>query len=520
MGDSNRTSKYDIEYLLNQVAETSHWLIDQARCLAWGPGGLHRQEAHCEQIISRRDRTIRLVYGHERGQMTLHYDADGINEAKRGETVFLERIGRPGPSGECAWRVMGGAVCRGVLDFRENGDLVFDVLNGDRYVFVHDGTRQIQRANEAAAAARTNVRSDRSGDRLESPLSTHEFLGWLREFFKTMDTDRDGKISSGEVIEVISNFSGSKRDAAMLSVLAREFRMLAGLEGNADSFGLEALSELKDLLDRGGADKRSQEIMQALIEIGDRLKTVNRKLWGEFSSPFEAVQPQAISQSWLIGDCTLLAVLSAMTNCGKDARESIVKMITPLADGKYSVKFPGKEEAVVVGPLEEADIVLFNSASKYGTWVIVLEKAVLSVLRNNTFRKSGGKELLDGLNPPEMIKLLTGFDAKCINVADSDPQSLLLLASQWGLPVIAGRSGGIFEFNGRDEAGIYSGHAYAVHYDPATGKVIVRNPWGAVPSSELLTPEGQALDGCLDGCVTLSAEDFKKSFSHMYIGLQ
>lgn len=517
MGEG-RKQEFSLEYLKNQIADESDKLVDFARQLTWGAGWSNHQVNICKQSINRGDRSIDLVYPNERGYMQLRYDDDGIRLMIRDGKVVLERTSAPGRTGECAWRIMGGAIYRGALELQGNGDILFSVLNGDVYHFSNDGTRKLRHRLQSNPVEDHVAASAGSAAAADTALSLEEFRKWLKQGLPSLYAFQDGRLDYYELQEEVRKHKATGRESAMMTVLLSQFHALAELDGDQRTLSSDDLKVFEERANLPVPDATVRSVWQTLVRVGDRLQNVNWRLWGDFSNPADAVCPEAIKQSWLVGDCSFLAALSAVICAGNDAKESITKMIIAQGDGKFTVKFPGEKESVTVGPFTKDSLLLLSSASKFGLWVLVLESAVAAVLRRERVAKPEvtDQDILDGLDPGKMLELLTGCKSKHYSLAECDSPGVLAVAAQWKLPVVASRS---VKPNGPgpDDSGIFAGHAYSVHYDERTGKVIVRNPWGAIPESEPTGLNGEAIDGNLDGCVTLSLDEFERSFSAIFV---
>lgn len=230
----------------------------------------------------------------------------------------------------------------------------------------------------------------------------------------------------------------------------------------------------------------------------DASKESAKKLWGEFSSPLDAIKPDACVQPYGIGSCYFVA---ALASAAKANPEKVRDMIRVNDDGTYTVKFPGASYAVTVEKPTAAEIEKDGGASKYGSWSLVLQKAYGKYC-------GGGKETdLEGADGGSAfsagVRILSekgvpyagvGYMLPMMSWKSMD-QSLRDAVSpsnpKDALPVVASTSKSLFSDSTTD--GFVRGHVYSVldyKHDAGNIKnslVTVRNPWGGNDAVKVIT---------------------------------
>ena len=200
-----------------------------------------------------------------------------------------------------------------------------------------------------------------------------------------------------------------------------------------------------------------------------------------------------------LGDCQFLAAVGSLVAQDPGA---INDMITPNANGTYSVTFPGGSTVTVNAPTR-AEIAAFSTSGADGMWLTLLERAYAqsqdpdAIIPQDDIQGSGSSGAIEALSGGTGVNLdLTAFT---------------------GQDTIRERMGEAFD-NGRivtvglnsDTEGLPGGHRYSVvGYDAANDTVTIRNPWGH-------TEHEDSTDGSNDGTFTLSIAEFDHIFDRVY----
>ncbi len=211
-----------------------------------------------------------------------------------------------------------------------------------------------------------------------------------------------------------------------------------------------------------------------------------------------------------LGDCWFESGLASVANSSY-GRKLLADMVTQNKDGSYTVTFPGSLKTPV--NVTEEDFKRFHLTNS-AKWANVIEAAIIK-LRPSSIN-------FGGLSP-DSLNVLTGKEAWGLQLTPkSDTKYMKNLGLfinntlSLGQPIIA-------DVSVRTNEGQFS-HAFSVEkYDPKTGTIIVRNPWGANLAGNMIqignfkTPQvGQTLDGVTNhgnGVLTMPLSTFNDNFS-------
>lgn len=364
-------------------------------------------------------------------------------------------------------------------------------------------------------------------EKMEQSARTKEWLE--REGnFSGVDANGDGKLSRQEIEKAgVESKEGSDEFKA-LKYLSDNYKDVCNRASTfwfLPDFGIE-MDDVKTHV-REMNDSPEQ---LAIREVNSAVSLTNQSqepgvsynLFSDKSNPKASISPEAIKQGTL-GNCYFEAVLASMA---KSRPEAVVDMIKDNRDGTFTVTFPGApDRPITVKAPTEAELGVYNRASKYGTWANVLEKAygeyLIEERKNNEtwldkLRPTSAKTPSDGSDGGGPIthptELLTGAKSESLWCDPNDSKNKeevarnLKEAFSTNPPklVSAGTPG---ESDRERLSNDYvAGHAYSVLGYREDGKggqfVTVRNPWGG---------EGK------DGTSEMTVEEFTKTFRHYAI---
>lgn len=338
--------------------------------------------------------------------------------------------------------------------------------------------------------------------RNQQPLDRNragQLLDGLSQRFGQIDTDRNGRLSRGEMTAIIANperYGYTQQEAAALFIAQQDISNIR----NDGQRGSEDISR-GDLTNGGLFGNSAQPRNRAIDRIASGLHRSDTSEGRGLYGPDGVPDPFSIRQN-REGSCWLLAGMSTLRP------EQIQRMIGRTEDGRVVVQFPGRPPELVA-PLTEAERQVYSRAD--GDWSAYLEKAAAQ-----SFAREG-RDINGGFGVDAM-QLLTGRGGRAIDLSRG-PQNggpdyrnpaqlhqLLSSAMANGQMVSAGANSNDFD-RGVSNLGS-SQHAYAVvGYDPRSGTVTLRNPWGENERGDR--------DGRNDGLFTMSIQEFQTTFSRL-----
>ncbi len=229
---------------------------------------------------------------------------------------------------------------------------------------------------------------------------------------------------------------------------------------------------------------------------------------GANDRPFspDSIAPSGIDQTRL-GDCWFMSSVAALAET-PEGRKKLSDMIKRNEDGSYTVTFPGdKDHPVTVSGQEVLGNPKINDDA---VWAKVMEAAILK--RDPEAANSGGKswKALDLLTDQHIIhEDIHNYMTDTGHLAET-----LQTALAHGEPIVVGSR----DSNPKDGP-VETNHDYTVTgYDPKTGLVTVRNPWGHNDLGKGNTKDGVTDIG--DGYMTMSLETFQNDFARITYGGQ
>ncbi|MEZ0372885.1 MAG: C2 family cysteine protease [Candidatus Sericytochromatia bacterium] len=327
---------------------------------------------------------------------------------------------------------------------------------------------------------------------------------------KSLDTDKDGKLSGFETCNQIST-----QDLKTINIRLQVYR--------------EALEPLPFIDDDTIAFSRAE---------------LNSSL---FPNGIDGINVNDIQQGGL-GDCYFLAALASLA---KSRPSDIISMITDRGNGTYSVKFPGAKYAVTISDSDPGWAGSgYDRNNQYtgSTWVSVLEKAFVAyVMKEDTGTAktmvSNAADTLLGIVSP--MAWLTKKAINTVAPARKDPQEYF----KWGglqgqgISILTGHSSdddvlsltrnstirsklkshlakgdlvtaSTFK-SGSESHNLQSDHVYSVlAYDERADVLTLRNPHGTYSDATGLT----YADGQDDGVFKMTLDEFNSYFT--FIGYE
>lgn len=329
-------------------------------------------------------------------------------------------------------------------------------------------------------------------DAVGEPQGTTDATRVAVEHFDAIDTNGNGYLSKAELEAALEDPSFEGEAAAAVAALYAGYDDVATAHNDRAWFEKLAGISMNDL--RVVEDELANG--RDVGWVNWRMRNGLEKIEGTIDDVFGpgGPSPDAVRQG-SYGDCFFHAALAGLA---AQRPEDIENMIHDNEDGTYTVTFPGRDPITIDAPTD-AELALGATSGENGQWVAILEKA---------YRQDRGWAAdLGGSDTG--IGYLTGNDTQLsavpLTTNDQLIEDIQSTLDAEGV-VVAGIGRGPF---GTDV--IPDGHAYTVTaYDPETGLITVRNPWGR---GEPVGEDGQALDGNDDGYFTLTLEEFRDLFT-------
>lgn len=324
-------------------------------------------------------------------------------------------------------------------------------------------------------------------------------LETLNRNFDRLDTDRNGRLSRGEMRDIIADPAKYGLTSEQAAAIYANQDRIAAIDSPQDRYSedvsrddLRGPGMLEQVLSPDRASRRSAAERGITTVLRDTSQPARP---GSLFGPNGRPDPLSIRQN-REGSCWLLSVLSELPP------EQIQRMIRTTEDGKVIVTFPGRPPEVVT-QLTEAERRIYSAAN--GDWAAYIEKAAAQHYARE------GRDINGGFGHDAM-GLLTGTGGRTVQIRGMlglnrmNAERELVEAMREGRLVTAGVDEQDFNQNTRVSA---SRHAYAViGYDPATRTVTLRNPWGGNERAE----KGDCLQ---DGIFTMSLDEYLRTFSRM-----
>jgi hypothetical protein len=222
---------------------------------------------------------------------------------------------------------------------------------------------------------------------------TPTFVTRVRENFASWDLNHDGRLSAGEVAQLVQSPDIRDQNAAALATLKHFSRI---------EVSLRLLEDYTRRFER--RDPRRTPFTRVFDSYRRRIDEASRELWVGGGPHREAIRQGAD------GDCYFLAAIGSMLE--RDPL-SVRRLLTPNSDGTFSVLFPGQRVLRLAAPTD-AELALYDNSNGDGIWLLLLEKAygTLRVRQNHKYRST--IEALDATggrgSVRESLKVLTGRD--------------------------------------------------------------------------------------------------------------
>lgn len=337
-----------------------------------------------------------------------------------------------------------------------------------------------------------------------------DLLSVVKAHFDEWDKDKNGILSKSE-IDVLTQDPNIKDEAAAavatLKVAMRrktdpikEFPRAA-----LERFLPSATSPKPDAAGPGGSsDAESHQADDAQLpgvpaDLQRRFRSALRRIRSAPKQVFMDETPDlATFHQGPIGDCYFVSMVGAMAY---HHPKQVQAMVATDAEGHTAVNFPGRE-AVVVGPLTDAELAISSTTGKDGLWLPIVEHAFGEV-RQRSHPEREDEEATDiiahGGSSGTSIELLTGHKAARLSLSPSPAkpiegakleERLAKLREVLPLLIEQKRLVGVGTCKEKETMppGVNPSHAYAVlGYDAATDRVTIWNPHG-----NTFKPKGEA----------------------------
>jgi hypothetical protein len=322
------------------------------------------------------------------------------------------------------------------------------------------------------------------------PTPAVEFVEQLERHFKAWDKDKDGKLSSKEIDDLVDEAQIKGKPAAAVAALKRADR--AKKTAPLPPFTREYFQKYAKLK---GPEKQTMPDFGGMYQSSlRRIEKTNRELFAS-----ELPRLDTMHQGRL-GDCYFIAPVGAALY---RSPEAIKNMFKKQPDGTIEVRF-GAGRKVRVRPVTDAELGLTSSTDGDGVWLNTLEKA-FGESRNERLPEDQQKDsttdlIANGGSSRPIIELLTGHQARGISLrpkdkdkghTDGELQAKLallrpiLLSAMKDKRLVCCGTPGLSESDVK-VPGIPGKHAYAVlGYDVSTDELHIWNPHG-----NTFTPKG------------------------------
>jgi hypothetical protein len=359
------------------------------------------------------------------------------------------------------------------------------------------------------------------------------FVKVVKQKFQSWDRDQDGRLSAGEIDQLILSPSVNGLEAAAVAAIHQYLRGKGAPTGLTQA-DLLAQAQQQAVVPEA---KNSQEPLRTDLNDGKprfvtyyaffaaHLKKAPRDLFTSDDGPtLEGIKQGAL------GDCFFMCVIGATVN--RDP-QTVRKMLRANPDGTTQVMFPSLQ-SVRVPRLTDGEIALTSSAADQGLWINVLEKAFGEVKYAHPQTQRGDDDLdLDVISRGgkilTTIQLMTGHKAFVIPIRNFKNKQLQL-PTEAEIPRTTKRLDSAFSkafatnrlvcaeiapgVTGKDiPPGLVGKHAYAVlGYDQASQMVTVWNPHGKTFTPKTSPPglkNGYPVKG---GVFQISLDDFVRVF--------
>lgn len=227
-----------------------------------------------------------------------------------------------------------------------------------------------------------------------------EFALEVQRHFKEWDRNHDGKLSDDEIDRLVTDPNVKGREAAAVAALEQGAR--------SKKFTLPPLTcdYLMSVPAGGAAAPDFERMFSSAL---NKITKTPRNLFGAGKPRLDTIHQGRM------GDCFFIAPLGGLVH--RDA-EGVVRMVHPLPDGRYEIRFPAGG-SVRVQPLTDAELALGASNEGEGLWVTVMEKAFAEA-RNAALaedkRKLSATDLIaSGGSSARAIEFLTGHEARTLS---------------------------------------------------------------------------------------------------------
>lgn len=337
-----------------------------------------------------------------------------------------------------------------------------------------------------------------------------DLLSVVKSHFDSWDKDRNGVLSRGEIDALTQDASVKDEEAAAVATLKVAMRRktdpIQELPRAALDRFLPPATAAKPVGSGGDAstDAGMHEADDAQLpgvpaDLQRRFRSALKRIRSAPKQVFMDETPDlATFHQGPIGDCYFVSMVGAMAY---HHPKQVQVMVTTDAQGHTAVNFPGRE-AVVVGPLTDAELAISSTTGKDGLWLPIVEHAFGEV-RQKSHPEREDEEATDiiahGGSSGTSIELLTGHKAARLSLSPSPAKPIegakleeRLKKLREVLPSLVEqkRLVGVGTCKEKETMppGVNPSHAYAVlGYDAATDRVTIWNPHG-----NTFKPKGEA----------------------------
>jgi len=246
------------------------------------------------------------------------------------------------------------------------------------------------------------------------------------EIYRTLDRNGDGKLTREELKEQIAACKDGSASKKAVEAMLKDFEIIGGK--NARFITRDQIKEYVARRLSPQQEQRLDSIARTFQERRARLQGANENLFSD-STPSRSVKGEAIKQG-KVGDCWLISACSSFFEKNPAA---VDKFFKENKDGTVTVTFPykykGENLKATIAKPSQAELALYATTGKYGTYGAMAEKALgeifkqhpelkgeLTGVERNRGNGAPVQEFLEASRKPFALELLTGEKAKTVDL--------------------------------------------------------------------------------------------------------
>jgi len=327
---------------------------------------------------------------------------------------------------------------------------------------------------------------------------------WTTKNFAQIDLGVKGYITHNDLTAAAAHLSGT--DKKMAQALDENFDKFT----ETDKLTAKNVSDYVDhyLMNDPAlifTDSFEQAIRRTSIAQSD---TVSHEVFADPAHPENSIVASAVQQGYP-NDCSFNAPLAALA---QERPNEIKNMITKNGGNSFTVRFPGADHAVNVKAPTEAELGIFDGATKSGYWPTLLEKAYGQLKIDDDPNLQSAhvlpEDVLNQRGPLKAgIEMLTGHQAEekyLRNESTEDLSSVLQKSLNSAEKKVVTVGTGSMQESGTTRDGFALNHGFSVLAFVPRGKddgvVAVRDTYGSSAGQH-------------DGVTLISLQQLKDNFT-------